>query len=325
MNAEYSLSEPVRCLLQEAEGLLETSIIVKRQRDVPRTGYLVDEYLLGSDRNIILFPEDTLGTLKDFIIAKHTIRLLLLGITGRNGTGRVLAFDASSATRGMEQIYLDSLRDEQTRGLSLPEKKEIIPEMYFLFHQKLMDIPLVIAAHILISRFFPVLRNPQLYLLMQESMQDMHSLDHLRGRIPLRYFVMHQGMLFARDMLLAFKLSSYDLHPEINIPELRAFRNVNVRQMMDYRWSRSPWVHTKIVGEALANLMDIALTTNFDQEPDRQFYEDVRVCVTNAVHRWMTMMSMQDWYFWNTPEFYRNSLKCGDDIRRIALDTVFSE
>jgi hypothetical protein len=325
MTADYHLSAPVRCLLQSAEDLLETEIILKRQRDVPRTGYLVDEYLFGNDRNIILFPDDALGTLKDLIIAKHTIRLLLHGITCRDGQGKVLTFDASSAIRGMEQIYLDSLKDEQTRGLPLPGKKEIIPDLFFMFHEKLMELPWLITAHIIISRICPVLRNPQIYSLIRESMVDMHSLDHNKERIPVRYFVMHQGMYYARDMLLAYKLSSYDLHPEINIPELRAFRNLDVKQMMECRWSQSPWVHTKIVGEAMANLMDIALSTSLDQEPGRQYYQDIRICITNAVHRWMTVMSMQDWYFWDSPASYRNSLKNREDIRQSAMKKLFSE
>ena len=324
MTADYHVSDPVQYLLRSAEAILETEIILKRQRDVPTTGYLVDEYLFGNDRNTILFPEDALGTLKDFIVAKHTIRLLLLGIACRDGQGKVLTFDASSATRGMEQIYLDSLKDEQTRGLPLPGKKEIIPDLFFLFHEKLMDLPWLITANIMISRLCPVLRNPQVYSLIRESMPDMHSLDHIKEQIPLRYLVMHQGMYYARDMLLAYKLSSYDLHPEINIPELRAFRNLDVKQMMEYRWSQSPWVHTKIVGEAMANLLDIALTTSLDQEPDRQFYQDIRACVTNAVHRWMTLMSMQDWYFWDSPASYRNSLKNKENIRQIAIEKVFS-
>jgi hypothetical protein len=118
---------------------------------------------------------------------------------------------------------------------------------------------------------------------------------------------------------------SSHLHPEINIPELRAFRNLDVKQMMECRWSTSPWIHTKIVGEAMANLMDIAISPSLDQKPDRQFYQDIGSYTTTAIHRWITIMSMQDWYFWDSPVSYRNSLKNREDIRQVAMEKLFSE
>jgi hypothetical protein len=322
---EYHLSGPVRSLIHQAENLLETKIVLKRHRDAPRTGYLLDTFLLGSDRNIIIFPDDNMGTLKDFIIAKHILKLVMQGTAYRGGGGKVLMFDVPSAVRGMNQIYLDSLKDEKTRNLSVQEKKEIISDLFLLFHERLMDLPWVITAHILISKRCPFLRNPQVYSLIRESILDMHSLDPKKEQIPLRYFVMHQGMYYARDMLLAFKLSEHTLHPEINIPELQVFRNLDVQQMMEYRWSQSPWVHTKIVGEAMANLMDIALFIDLDQKPDGRFYQEVSQCVIAAIHRWMTMMNMQDWYFWDFPGSYHIFLKNRQNIRQRALNEVFPD
>ncbi|KUG14207.1 hypothetical protein ASZ90_016154 [hydrocarbon metagenome] len=322
MTTTYAISEPLRGLLHHAQGILGTDIVLKRQRNVPLTGLLLDTYLAGNERNIIFFPEDALGTLKDFIIAKETIRLLLMGAACGSERGKVLSYDVASAKRGMEQIYRDSLKDEQTRTIPLAEKKEIIPGIFFLFHERLIELPRLITAQVLVSRLCPALRNPQTYSLVRESMVDMHSLDPMRERIPLRYFVLHQGMYYARDMFLSLKLSAYDLHPEINIPELQAFRGLDVRQMMDHRWSQSPWVHTKIAGDAMANLMGIALSVDIDRKPDSGYYLELADCVNTAVHRWMTMMSMQDWYFWDTTDSYQDSVARREEIMKQAIDDI---
>jgi hypothetical protein len=306
---DYPLSDELRTLHRQAEDFLGTEIVLKRMSEAPKGGYLLDTYLSGNDRNIIIFPEDTLGTLKDFIIAKHLLKLVIRESAYRDDQGKVLVFNDSSAIRGMNQIYLDSLKDDRTRSLSVEDKKTIIPDLYLLFHERLMDLPWAIAAHILLSKHCPVFRNPQVYSLVRESHLDMHALDERKDLIPLRYLVMHQGMYYARDMLLAFKLAENTLHPEINIPELQVFRNLNVQQMMEYRWSRSPWVHTKIIGEAMANLMDIALTLDLDQELNITCYRELDRCVINTIHRWMDIMSMQDWYFWDSPRMYRKFLE----------------
>jgi hypothetical protein len=306
---DYPLTDQLRQLHRQAEDLLETEIIFKRMAEAPKSGYLLDSFLSGNDRSIIIFPEDALGTLKDFTIAKHLLKLVIRGSAYREEQGKVLVFDESSAIRGMHQIYLDSLKDDRTRTLSFSEKRTVIPDLYLLFHERLMDLPWAIAAHIILSKQCPVFRNPQVYSLLQESQLDMHELDGRKDHIPLRYLVMHQGMYYARDMLLAFKLSEYSLHPEINLPEFQIFRNINVQQMMEYRWSGSPWVHTKIIGEAMANLMDIALNLDLDQDMDIAYYRDLSRCVMDATHRWIDIMSMQDWYYWDSPWAYRKFLE----------------
>jgi hypothetical protein len=325
MNTEYPISEPLQKLIRHTEDMLDTTIILKRQRDGHHDGYLMDTFLNASEQNIILFPETTLGTLKDFIIAKHCIKLLLIGTSHRSGHGKELVFDEKSATIGMEQIYRDLLKDDRVRSLELPVKKKIIPDLFFLFHGMLTDLPSTISAQILISKRCAALRNAQVYSLVNESMLDMHALDSATEQIPQRYFVMHQGMYYARDMILSYMLSLNKLHPEINIPELQAFRNLNVQQMVTCRWSQSHWAHTKVVGEAMANLMKIALSMDFDRRSDERFYQDLSQCIVLATHRWMTLMSMQDWYIWESAEHYRRSMENKENISRISLEKIFSE
>ena len=54
----------------------------------------------------------------------------------------------------------------------------------------------------------------------------------------------------------------------INIPELQQFRALDMKEMMDSRWSRSHWYHTKVVGDAMSNILKLRLNTDFEKNPD---------------------------------------------------------
>jgi hypothetical protein len=81
-------------------------------------------------------------------------------------------------------------------------------------------------------------------------------------------------------------------------------------------------VHTKITGDAMANLMGIALSVDIDRKPDSGYYLELADCVNTAVHRWMTMMSMQDWYFWDTTDSYQDSVARREEIMKQAIDDI---
>jgi hypothetical protein len=96
--------------------------------------------------------------------------------------------------------------------------------------------------------------------------------------------------------------------------------------MMEYRWSQSPWVHTKIVGEAMANLMNIELlSVNLDQKPDYSFYHGLSMSVISAIQRWLIMMNMQDWFIWDSPGSFRNSMADRENTLQFAAREVFPE
>jgi hypothetical protein len=170
-----------------------------------------------------------------------------------------------------------------------------------------------------------MLRNAQVYHLIKESMRDMHDLVPVRDYLPQRYFVMHNGMYYARDMILAYSLSEFKLNPVINIPELQKFRNLDVKEMMTHRWSRSIWYHTKMVGDAMSNILKLTINIDFERQGDEQYYLDTFECGVDIVNRWMAMMAMQGWYVWDTPDHLRDANQRKDVIEKIAQKRVFEE
>jgi hypothetical protein len=41
----------------------------------------------------------------------------------------------------MNQIYIDTLKDEKTRSLDIGQKKKLIYYLYMLFHESFLDFP----------------------------------------------------------------------------------------------------------------------------------------------------------------------------------------
>jgi hypothetical protein len=126
-------------------------------------------------------------------------------------------------------------------------------------------------------------------------------------------------------MLLASLLSEYKLNPLVNIPELRRFKNLDLKEMMTHRWSRSHWYQTKIVGDAMTTLL------SRDLPPARPGEWEV----TDAIRmydRWRSMtdhflnlMQVPDWYVWESPEHLVSAEERTEEIEREVLSVVFGD
>jgi hypothetical protein len=137
MNDTYHLSDDLNDLISHVENVLGTGITLRRQENIPEQGVLIDDYTYGNGKNLILFSGSELGMLKDFVIAKNCLVLLYRGIAAQKGEYKVLSFNYGSAVLGMKQIYLDILKDENTRDLELSRKKKMIFPLFILFRNTL--------------------------------------------------------------------------------------------------------------------------------------------------------------------------------------------
>ncbi|MCQ8893988.1 MAG: hypothetical protein NQU46_05090 [Methanolinea sp.] len=323
MNQTFNISPPLRDLLAYTQELLGTEVQLVRRTDVPPHGLLIDDVTYGTGKNVIAFSSALLGTLKDYTICRNCLELLARGCASRRGNYKVIAFSRESALAGCRQIYLDVLKDEGTRNLSVWQKKQLVFLLYMLFCEVFSEMPLRLLADIVIARKFPLLRNAQVYFLLKESMRDMHDLVPVKEFLPQRYFVLHNGIYYARDMLLAYILSEYKLNPVINIPELQRFRNLDMKEMMTHRWSRSPWYHTKVVGDALSNMLKRTITMDTEAEFSETYFHDLYLLSTEIPVRWWVMVGMQDWFLWDTPEGRRTVLATQSSIEKFVREEIF--
>jgi hypothetical protein len=312
-------------LIQLSEGLLSEEITLSRQENCPFRGLLVDKYLYGTNQCLIVFPTSVRGLLKDFIIARHVLTLLFRGLAAKNGDLRVLSYDQARAITGMKQVYLDLLKDEGTRSMPLERKRAALFRLYMTFRDLLSEVPEEVLAEIVISKKIPAMRNAQVYFLIKESMRDMYGLDAEKAEFPHRHVVMRNAVYYARDVLLAYMLSEFKLNPVINIPELQEFKNLDMRGLIDHRWSRSSWAHTKQVGDALSSVLKLTLTPDFDGIQNEQYFRECSACGREIVNRWMIMMGTQDWFLWESPAHLKEASMHRSEIEASALKEIFSE
>src|SRR5512138_3816412 len=124
MKTEIPLSKPIRRLLNQTEEMLDTQISLLRQPEADPGGTLVDVYTYDMEKNVnvIIFPAQYVGQLKDFIIAKQCTHLLIKGAARKKSQYKVLSFTEDSVYRGMRQIYIDALKDEARK-----EDKDKLP------------------------------------------------------------------------------------------------------------------------------------------------------------------------------------------------------
>ncbi|MDD1720263.1 MAG: hypothetical protein LUQ25_09405 [Methanoregulaceae archaeon] len=325
MIGEFHLSPDLRELIEVTEGLTGSEITLIRKDDAPFQGRLVDRYHTGADTTQIIFPSSVRGLLKDYIIGKRCLELLFYGVAEKNHDLLVLSFDRESAAVGMKQIYQDYMKDESTQHLLFEKPASTLFYLFSLFRETFTDVTWALLADIVIGKKIPSFRNAQVYYLLKESMRDMHSLESMQSEIPHRYFVMRNSVFYARDTILAYILSEFKLNPVINIPELQQFKTLDMRQMMDHRWSRSTWAHTKQVGDAMTNILKLSLTVDFERTPDEAYYREVFRNGNGVIARWLTMTAMQDWFRWEHPEKLREMMARTEEIERDALIEIFSE
>lgn len=323
MQERYEISSSLKELIEHAENVLDFEIHLQRQPDCPHKGLILDKYSFDSPRNVLVFSPQQIGMLKDFVIGHNCIRLLLRGTAHGHGNFKVLSFNEECATLGMEQIYLDILKDEKTRHLDLAMKKKLMFYLYLLFHETITDIPWSILANIVISRKCQVMRSAQVYFLMKESMRDMHDLVSFKDYIPRRYFVMHNAMFYARDLLLAEVLSEMKLNPMMNIPEFKKFKNLNLMEMLTNRWMKSLWYQTKLVGDVMVQILkDLKIHETDATGTDENYYRIYEAGV-GITKKWVSFMQLEKYYTWETPEHQREALQRQDQIESAVRTRLF--
>ena len=325
MENKYEISSSLQSLLDHVEDVLDIQIHLIRKQDTPRKGLLLDAYTYEGSRTVIAFSNQQIGMLKDFVIAQNAIRLLLKGIAIKNNAYRVLTFTPESATHGMEQIYLDVLKDEKTRHLDFWMKKKLMFYLYMLFHETIIELPWMMLSNIVVSKMCPVMRNAQVYYLMKESMRDMHDLVSFKDFVPRRYFVMHNGMFFARDIVLGELMSELKLNPMINIPELKKFKNLNLMEMLTHRWQKNPWYQTKLVGDAMVTLTKDLKAAERLADPTPDTYFDIYKLGEEITDRWMNLMQIDKYYVWGTAQEQQDALARQNEFESIARLEIFGE
>lgn len=328
MKSEMPLSKPIRRFIKHTEDTLDTEISLLRQPDAEPGGTLVDIYTFNIERNVIIFPAQYIGLLKDFIIAKHCLGLLLKGAAADKSQYQVLSFTEDSVFTGMRQIYIDALKDEAKKEKKLPVQKllKMLFILYNHFQEDLNELPWNPIINAGIYNRMPKIRKTQLYHLMKEGKNDMDEMMEFEEVIPRRYFVLNKAMFYARDLYLAKTLPADELVPVINIPQMKKFNHLEVKEMLTTRWQNTAWYQSKFFGDAMLEIMEKHLgAVDWNETPTLDYYFDLYKVGVNLTNHIISYMSMKDWYTWGPPKHLLEAGEKKEEYEKAALKKIFGD
>lgn len=328
MKTDMPLSKPIRRFLTHTEETLDTEISLLRQPEADPGGTLVDKYTYDIDTNVIIFPAQYVGLLKDFVIAKHCTHLMMKGAAAEKAKYQVCSYNEESIYRGMRQIYIDALKDEAKKEKKLPVQKLI--QMLFIlfthFNDDLNELPWNTIINASVYHRMPKIRKTQLYHVMKESKNDMDEMMDQESIVPRRYFVLNKAMFYARDMFLAKTLPADELIPVINIPQMKKFNHLEVKEMLTTRWTNTAWYQSKVFGDNMLSLIERPLgPVKWNDPPTLDYYYDlykVGVLVTDNLISYMTM---RDWFVWEEPKQLLKAKEREKEFERSALKKIFGD
>lgn len=329
MKTEMPSSKPIRRFINSTEELLDTEISLLRQPDAEPGGTLVDQYTYEMDTSVIIFPAQYVGLLKDFIIAKHCTHLLIKGAAAKKATYKVSSYTEESVYNGMRQIYIDALKDEAKKEKKLPVQKLI--QMLFIlfahFNDDLNELPWNAIMNAGVYHRMPKIRKTQLYHIMKESKNDMDEMMEQESIVPRRYFVLNKAMFYARDMFLAKTLPADELMPVLNIPQMKKFNHLEVKEMLTTRWTQTAWYQSKVFGDNMLAIIEkpLGLVNWKEEEPTLDYYYDLYKVGVLLTDNLIGYMSMRDWFVWETPKHLLEAHENKEEYERNALKRIFGD
>jgi hypothetical protein len=328
MKTDMPLSKPIRRFLKHTEETLDTEIALHRTPDAHPGGALIDMYTYNIEKNVIMFPASYIGLLKDFIIAKHCTHLLIRGAAAKKSQYLLCSFSQESVYRGMRQIYIDALKDEARKEKKLPVQKliQMLFILYSHFHEDVNELPWNAIVNASVYHRMPKIRKTQLYHVMKESKSDMDEMMEQESIVPRRYFVLNKAMFYARDMFLAKTLPADELQPVINIPQMKKFNHLEVKEMLTTRWTHTAWYQSKVFGDSMLEIMERHLNpVSWTEEPTLDYYHDLYKVGTNLTNSLLSYMTMQEWFIWDSPAHLLAEHENQEGYEREALKKIFGD
>ena len=328
MKTEMPLSKPIRLFIRQTEEILDTDVSLLRNPEADPNGTLVDIYTYNVEKNIIVFPAHYMGLLKDFIIAKHCVRLLIKGAAAKKSRYLVCSFTGDSVYKGMHQIYIDALKDEAKKEKKLPVQKLIrmLNILYTNFNEDLNELPWNPITNACVYHRMPKIRKTQLYYLMKEGKKDMDEMMEFEDIIPRRYFVLNKAMFYARDLYLAKTLPADELMPVLNIPQMKKFNHLEVKEMLTTRWTHTSWYQSKVFGDNMLEIMEKYLQKiDWNGEPGLDYFHDLYQIGVNMTNHFTSYMSMKSWFVWETPKHLQEAREKKKEYEFEALKKIFGD
>jgi len=144
--------------------------------------------------------------------------------------------------------------------------------------------------------------------------------------IPRRYFVLSKSMFYARDQFLAKILPADELMPVINIPQMKKFNHLEVKEMLTTRWTQVSWYQSKIFGDNMLEIMEKYLEKiDWNAEPSLDYFYDLYQLGMNMTNHFISYMSMKDWFVWESPKHLLEAQEKKIMYEKAAITKIFGD
>jgi hypothetical protein len=256
------------------------------------------------------------------------VHLLIKGAAAKKSRYLVCSFTGDTMYRGIHQIYIDALKDEAKKEKKLPVYKliQMLNILYIKFNDDINDLPWNPIINARVYHRMPQIRKTQLYYLMKEGKMDMDEMMEYEDIIPRRYFVLSKSMFYARDQYLAKTLPADQLMPVINIPQMKKFNHLEVKEMLTTRWTHTSWYQSKIFGDNMLEIMEKYLQKiDWNAEPGLDYFHDIYRLGVQMTNQFISFMSMKDWFVWEPPKHLLEAQGKKTEYENEALKKIFGD
>ena len=328
MKTNMPLTKPIRRFIAETERMLDTEVTLLRKPEAAPGGTLLDIYTYNNlDKNIIIFPANYIGLLKDFVIARQCTLLRVRGAAAKTGGYRILSYTPDTVYAGIRQVYLDALKDEAKKEKKLPVDKLLgmLFILYRQFHEDINELPWNPIVNARIYHRMEQLRKTQLYILLKDGKADMDEMIDMEEIVPRRYFVLDKSMFYARDFFLAKTLPADKLMPVVNIPQMKKFDHLEVKEMLTTRWTHTAWYQSKVFGDNMLTIMEKYLAVDWGAEPTHEYYGNLYKVGVNMTNALLAYMTMKDWFIWEKPQHLLDAEQQAATYEKAALKKIFGD
>jgi hypothetical protein len=198
--------------------------------------------------------------------------------------------------------------------------------LYTNFNDDINELPWNPITNARVYHRMPHIRKTQLYYLMKEGKMDMDEMMEYEEVIPRRYFVLNKSMFYARDQYLAKTLPADQLMPVINIPQMKKFNHLEVKEMLTTRWTHTSWYQSKVFGDNMLEIMEKYLQKiDWNAEPDLDYFHDIYRLGVQMTNHFISYMSMKDWFVWEPPKHLLEAQARKADYENEALKKIFGD
>ena len=133
-------------------------------------------------------------------------------------------------------------------------------------------------------------------------------------------------MFYARDMFLAKTLPADELMPVLNIPQMKKFNHLEVKEMLTTRWTHTAWYQSKVFGDNMLEIIEKPLSqVNWGAEPTLDYYYDLYKIGFNLTNQLLSYMTMKDWFLWEEPRLLLKAREEKETYEKVALKKIFGD